>query len=117
MDLHVDRRLPANRASDELKLLYSKRSKKDLDWWCPLLEKAYAKENFQLDFPGKVQYSTEYFMNFRSLPLTVQFGLTDESASYFAILFTLESSTVGITYLKIAECESLRRFYFPKKSA
>ena len=68
MDLHVDRRLPANRASDELKLLYSKRSKKDLDWWCPLLEKAYAKENFQLDFPGKVDYSTEYYMNFRSLP-------------------------------------------------
>lgn len=46
MDIHVDRRLPANRASDALKLLYSKRSKKDLDWWCPLLEKAYAKENF-----------------------------------------------------------------------
>lgn len=23
--------------------MYSKRSKKDLDWWCPLLEKAYAK--------------------------------------------------------------------------
>ena len=45
-DIHVDRRLPANRAPDALKLLYSKRSKKDLDWWCPLLEKAYAKENF-----------------------------------------------------------------------
>ena len=87
IDIHVDRRLPANRASDELKLLYSKRSKNDLDWWCPLLEKAYAKENFtkiflirireffavynQLDFPGQLGCSTEYFINFRSLPLTV----------------------------------------------
>ena len=89
VDIHVDRRLPANRASDALKLLYSKRSKKDLDWWCPLLEKAYAKENF-----------TQLHV------FSVCNGIFHEFWTHLPLMqypIMLELSTFGLIYFRIDE--------------
>ena len=102
VDIHVDRRLPANRASDASKLLYSKRSKKDLDWWCPLLEKAYAKENFtQLHVFSVCNGIFHEFLTHRPL---MQYPIM------------LESSTFDLIYFKICEFEPFWIFNFSSNS-